>query len=77
MAHRLFAHTFHAFRLQRDRQTEGETSQLGYILRLSPLQVVDAKKSTKVPLWTPKVTKGVKTAELNENKSILPPEDCI
>jgi len=31
--YRLFAHTFHAFRLQAHRQTEGWTSQPGYILR--------------------------------------------
>jgi len=30
---------------RQDRQTEGQTSQLGYILHFSPLQVADAKKS--------------------------------
>jgi len=42
-AYRLSAHSFHAFRLQTDRQTDGQTSQLGYILRLWPLQSVDTK----------------------------------
>jgi len=40
-AYRLFAHAFHAFQLQTDRQTEGQTTQPGYILHLS---AVDAKK---------------------------------
>jgi len=39
--YRLFAHTF----LHSDyRQTDRQTSQLGYVLHLSPLQAVDAIK---------------------------------
>jgi len=41
-ANRLFAHTF---QLQTDRQTEGQTSQLGYILHLLPIQAADTKNS--------------------------------
>jgi len=43
-AYRLFSHAFDAFQLQTDRQTEVQTSQLGYILQLSPLQAANAKK---------------------------------
>jgi len=40
-AYRLFAYPL---RLQTDTQTEGQTSQPSYILRLLPLQAADAKK---------------------------------